>query len=147
MGRFSLNVPSESRIGITVTKPGFIQRRLSLEMSGLVPADGKIVLEESNGGIFGRVTYDEGQPVTRFRMTISTIREEARSLMYERDFESNDGVFSVTDLPVGTYDLNIDTLPYTRAMSRQSGSIKRVEIRKGYYYGEILVLFPRAKVS
>ena len=76
-------------------------------------------------------------------MTLSTIREEPRSMMYERDFESNDGVFSITDLPVGTYDLNVDTLPYSRVVSRQSASVKRVEIRKAYYYGEVLVLFPR----
>ena len=61
----------------------------------------------------------------------------------ERDFEGNDGVFSVTDLPVGTYDLEIGTLPYSRAISRQFQMIRGVEIRKGFYYGEVLVQFPR----
>jgi hypothetical protein len=143
MGRFSLNVSSASAIGITVTKPGFIRRRLSFDLSRPALPDEKIVLAESEGGIYGRVAYDDGLPVTRFRMTLSTIREEPRSMMYERDFENNDGVFSITDLPVGTYDLNVDTLPYSRAVSRQSASVKRVEIRKAYYYGEVLVLFPR----
>jgi len=127
--------------------PGFSWSGTSFDLSRPVLPDEKIVLAESEGGIHGRVTYDDGLPVTRFRMTISTIREEPRSSIYERDFESNDGVFSIADLPAGTYDLAVDTLPYSRAISRQSASVDRIEIRKGYYYGEILVLFPRVNVK
>jgi hypothetical protein len=141
-GRFSLNVSSESHFWITVTKPGFMRRELSFDMRKPVPTDKKIVLNESEGGIFGRAIYDDGMPVTRFRMLVWR-HEGSCGEGCERDFEGNDGVFSVTDLPVGTYDLEIGTLPYSRAISRQFQMIKGAEIRKGFYYGEVLIQFPR----
>jgi hypothetical protein len=77
-----------------------------------------------------------GGVVRRFRVSLSSASGEPQDAIYERDFENDGGMFSVTDVPPGTYDLTIESLPYSISSPRQRLK-NRVEIRKGFFFGEI----------
>ncbi len=68
-------------------------------------------------------------------------------LIFFRDFESEDGQFSVTNVPAGTYDLRIQSAPFgpLNSATVRNLQVNGVEIRKGYMYGELLFQFPPSK--
>jgi hypothetical protein len=135
-GRFSTRVSSASIRDITVSKPGFLERRLGSDLGKSLPEDGKIRLSFSAGGVFGRVIDAAGGVARRFRVSLSSVSGEPQDAIYERDFENDGGMFSVTDVLPGTYDLTIESLPYSISSPRQRLK-NRVEIRKGFFFGEI----------
>jgi protocatechuate 3,4-dioxygenase beta subunit len=141
-GRFS-KVISSSAPRIKVSKPGYIEQSEIGHLSSNASApEMEIRLRQSQGGIYGRVVDDAGKPMERFQITFS-----GGPGRYIRGFESNQGIFSVTDIPAGTYDLYIEAMPYAPLESQvmQRLQIKSVEIRRGHFYGELLIQFPPLK--
>jgi hypothetical protein len=82
------------------------------------------------------VVDEAGMPVKQFHMTSIT----ETWTVYQRDFDNDDGLFSVEDVRAGIYDVSFTSLPINvRAhfLPREL-LLKRIEIRRGYYYGEIV---------
>lgn len=139
-GRFSLPVPSASDIRITANKEGFLERRVGYSYKD-APPEIEIRLKQSEGGIYGRVIDSKGTHVSKFRLSIQSPTTESL-IHYLQEFESDNGTFSITDLPPGTYDIEVEIQPDSDSPSRQFMRVNKVEIRKGYFYGEILFQFP-----
>ena len=146
-GRFSIIVSSGTLSGsrIKVSKPGYIPQvvipgfieqpggRLD---SGTPGAEVIISLKRGEGGIYGRAVDEAGNPVKRFHIVLKT----ETGTRYQRDFDNDDGRFSVEDVPAGIYDISFRSVPINIREPSLSGTLllKRIEIRRGYYYGEIL---------
>jgi hypothetical protein len=60
---------------------------------------------------------------------------------YHRDFDNDDGLFSVEDVPPGKYDLSFRSLPFNSQspLVVLKSLVEGIEIKRGYYYGEITV--------
>jgi hypothetical protein len=126
-----------------VSKTGYIeQSEIGHVGSNALAPEMEICLRQSEGGILGRVVDDAGKPAERLQITFS-----GGSGRYIRGFESDQGIFSVTDIPAGTYDLSIQVVPYAPLESQvmQRMQLKSVEIRRGYFYGELLIQLPPPK--
>ncbi len=95
-----------------------------------------ISLKRADGGIFGRAVDEAGSPVKRFSITFTS----EHGMVYRREFDNDQGLFSVEDLPAGIYDMAVRALPIDIRAPYISAKVqlKRIEIRRGYYYGEIL---------
>jgi hypothetical protein len=143
-GRFSIIVSSGTLSGsrFKVSKPGYIQQVVipgNIEQPGgrldseTPNAEVIISLKRGEGGIFGRVVDESGMPVKRFHVTLT--RETWT--VYFRDFDNDDGLFSVADIPAGIYDISFISAPINLRDTISSLLLKRIEIRRGYYYGEI----------
>jgi hypothetical protein len=148
-GRFSMVVASGAKSGIRVRVskagyvpqeviPGFIEQpkyRLGGEKSD---AEEIITLKRS-GGLFGRAVDEAGNPVRRFSLFLKS--ETGAS--YHRDFDNDNGLFSVGDVPPGIYDLAFSSLPVNLESSFvvTKSNLRSIEIRRGFYYGEIIVIF------
>ncbi len=139
-GGFSVRVSSDHVSGIKISKLGFVEQQLQFSVDG---SQNKIRLKTVECGIYGRVTDGIGKPIDRFRVSLRTTRESSRSGFYERDFENEQGMFSITDVPAGIYDLTISSLPHSSAGTWDLVRSDHIEIRKGYYYGEILAQLSR----
>jgi len=143
-GRFSkiLKIEEQS-VQVRIIKPGYIEYKETASLSsGPAAKELEICLKQSEGGLYGRVLDAEGRPLERFLMVF-----KQTGLIFFRDFESEDGQFSVTDLPAGTYDLFIQSVPFgpLNSATVRNLQVKGVEIRKGYMYGELLFQFPPSK--
>lgn len=145
-GRFSIVVSSETLSGsrFKVSKPGYIPQvvipgyieqpggRLDSETPN---AEVIISLKRGEGGIYGRAVDEAGNPVERFHIVFTT----ETGTRYQRDFDNDDGLFSVEDVPAGIYDISFRSVPINIGEPFLSRTLllKRIEIRRGYYYGEI----------
>ncbi len=118
-----------------VVIPGFIEQPGGRLDSETPNAEVIISLKRGEGGIYGRVVDEAGKPVKRFHMVLTT----ETWIRYQRDFDNDDGVFSVADVPAGIYDISFRSVPINTREPFLSGTLllKRIEIRRGYYYGEI----------
>jgi hypothetical protein len=110
----------------------------------------------SETGIFGRAINSTGEPVTRFRVVLSAASFERPSLAlvydpssifavmpYTWDIENDIGIFSITDVPAGSYKLAIQSLPHSPMEQTRYVALGTVNLRSGLVYGEILAQFPR----
>lgn len=146
-GRFSIVGSSGTLSGskFKVSKPGYIPQvvipgfieqpggRLDSETPN---AEVIISLKRGEGGIYGRAVDEAGKPVKRFHMILTT----ETWTVYHRDFDNDDGLFSVVDVPAGIYDISFTSLPINdrKPFLIERLLLKRIEIRRGYYYGEIV---------
>jgi hypothetical protein len=141
-GRFSKVIfPSAPRIN--VSKTGYIeQSEIGYVSSNAPTPEMEIRMRRSEGGIYGRVVDAAGKPAERF-----AIRFSGGSGSYLRGFESDQGLFAVTDIPAGTYDLYIQAVPYAPLESQVMPrfELQSVVIRRGYFYGELLIQLPPLK--
>ena len=96
-------------------------------------------MKRSEGGLFGRAVDEAGDPVRRF----SLLLKSETGASYRRDFDNDDGLFSVGDVPTGIYDLTFSSLPTNLGSSFviAKATLRSIEIRRGYYHGEIIALF------
>jgi len=125
---------------VFVTKPGFIAEFLYFR-DQKCPDFLEVILKPAEGGIYGRVVDEKGDPVTRF----SVVLRDAGSDHYPGLFkyiDNDNGMFSITEAPAGSYQMvvheiieNIDQVP--KRMSMQ------VEIKNGFFLGEVLVILSR----
>jgi hypothetical protein len=139
-GRFSMPTPSASDIRITVNKIGFLERRISYAFKD-APPEIEIRLKQAETGIYGRVLDSNGIPISKFRISVQSSAIKSH-LPHLRLFDSDNGTFAIMDVPPGTYDVEVEFQPNPSALPRMIMNINRVEIRKGYFYGEILFQFP-----
>ncbi len=138
-GRFAIQVSHPPVTAIWVSKRGYVEKRQTFDRMrrfgdvqiGLIPAD---------GGIFGRAIEADGQPVQHFTVLL---REQPATgaVGYSRPFESADGRFRVMDVPPGLYNISVSR----NSPGAQMVRIGEVEIRRGYYYGEIIAEFSPGK--
>ena len=145
-GRFSIVVSSVTLSGsrFKVSKPGYIPQvvipghieqpggRLDSETPN---TEAIISLKRGEGGIFGRVVDETGMPVKRFHVNL--IKETWT--VYYRDFDNDDGLFSISDIPAGIYDISFISAPINLRDPMSTQQLKRIEICRGYYFGAIQV--------
>ena len=76
-----------------------------------------------------------------------TLRLRTRDIVpeYQRNFGSANGTFSIMDIPHGTYDVTVDVPPDSSYPSYRTMRFLQVEIREGYFYGEILIQLPASR--
>jgi hypothetical protein len=139
-GRFSLPTPSASDIRITVNKIGFLEWRIGYEFKD-APPEIEIRLKQAETGFLGRVLDSNGIPISKFRISVQSSTMKS-GIHYLRLFESDNGTFAIMDVPPGTYDIEVEFQPNPSSLPRRMMNINRVDIRKGYFYGEILFQFP-----
>ena len=130
-GNFSVPVSSLDNIQITATKPGFIEERMTVNESA--PSEIEIRLRHIEGGIFGTIN------ASRFRMMFHAKGPDGRNASYSRELSNENGVFCVTDIPPGAYNVFIESNPYSALESNHYAWISNVEIKIGYLYGPLLI--------
>jgi hypothetical protein len=140
-GRFSktLRIAAQS-VRVRIIRPGYVEYRETASLSsGPAVKELEICLKQSEGGLHGRVLDAEGRPMERFNIVFKNA-----GLIYVRDFEVEDGHFSVTDVPAGAYNLSIQSVPYGPLdfNTVRTLQVEGVEIRRGYMYGELLFILP-----
>ena len=136
-GRFSIPVSNPPVTRITVTKRRYIEQRMSID--GNVPSGREIEirLQPAGCGFFGRVVDAAGNPVPRFEIVLYEASAILANHGYRRTFDNAGGMFSITDVPAGIYDVAVKNLQSPPATLRLQG----IEVRSGYWYGEILIQF------
>jgi hypothetical protein len=147
-GRFSIVVSSGTLSGsrFKVSRSGYIPGEVipvSIgQPGGTLDSETRdeeviIRLKRGEGGIYGRAVDEAGNPVKRFHIVLKT----ETGTRYQRDFDNDDGLFSVEDVPAGIYDVSFTSIPINdrEPFLVESLVLKRIEIRRGYYYGEIQV--------
>jgi hypothetical protein len=133
-GTFSMPLSNPPVYQITVTKAGYAEQRL---VFGSKPAPSVIDvrLQPAEAGFFGRVIDEAGNPARRFTMYLKDL-SAPDMLGFLRQFDTEDGRFSVTDVAPGVYSVRIipdSVIPLTNA------DLPQLEIRKGFYYGGVTV--------
>jgi len=148
-GRFSIALSNSPAGSVAVSKPGYLTKRLNFPNRSQGPTEGiEICLRIPETGVFGRVIDESGRPVNRFRVTLigmdpaadvdHIVGSSAYYSYHQFTFEDDDGKFLVTEIPAGFYMLTITSIPDSPREIRIYDPKERVELRKGYYYGEIL---------
>lgn len=128
---------------IEVSKRGYTHLKIDFDEKHAAPTFVEIHLKRvEGGGIYGRLIDDAGNPVKRFCVEFFDSSRESRRPQFAEEFENDGGMFSTTVVPPGTYDVSIVSLPYSQMERQQGVTIARVDIRNGYFYGEILAQFP-----
>jgi hypothetical protein len=138
-GRFSLKSGETSVTGFVAYKQGYLEQRMAITDGQPILTGIEICLRKPEGGIFGRVVDSSGIPVRLFNVTFAP---GAWKASYFRSYENESGRFSVWDVPAGTFDITFYSVPNSRLERPRSVVIGQLEIRKGYYFGEIMVQFP-----
>ena len=154
-GKFSMVVASGTKSGIRVKVskagyvlqeviPGFIERPKNRFGDEKTDAEEIITLKRSEGGLYGRTVDEAGIPVKRF----SLLLKSQAGASYRRDFDNDDGLFSVVDVPPGIYDLTFSSIPVNLGSNFLTAKaiLRSIEIRRGYYFGEIVVLFSPSRL-
>jgi hypothetical protein len=149
-GKFSKSVTTSDRtIPVHINKSGYLEYFETVPLNNQPLAkEIEIRLKQSEGGLFGRVIDDAGRAVQRFEIVFrGSPKAEPERSIYIRGFEGEEGLFSVSDIPAGIYDLYVEAIPYGPMddMLLQNMELKNVEIRKGYFLGELLFQFPPRK--
>jgi hypothetical protein len=155
-GRFSIVVPAgiQSGFRVKVSKagyvpqeviPGFREQPQNRSRGLIADAEEVITLKRSEGGLYGRAVDEAGIPIKRFSLLL---KSQAGTSYYRRDFDNDDGLFSVVDVPPGIYDLTFSSVPVNLESSFLSAKaiLRSIEIRRGYYFGEIMVLFSSSRL-
>jgi len=135
-GRFAFAVNAPPLAEIRVTARGFSENHIEFSDADRVPSYLEIRMSPANAGIFGRVVDATGTPVKHLSVRMQDTAKK-REGIYTRQFDTSDGLFSVDDIPAGTYDVTfripIGSVPQLR--------LEHVEIKEGYLYGEVLLQF------
>jgi hypothetical protein len=130
-GMFSVPVPALPVKEIKVNRVGYLSERL-LFLEEAAPSFVRIRLKRTEGGIYGRVVNDQGKPIKKFIMT--TLDPQGGSGMISRMFEDEDGLFAISDVPPGNYQLTAASVGTAAKIANL-----KVEIRSGLYFGEVIV--------
>jgi hypothetical protein len=132
---------------VGASKLGYLEQQLTFDQGTPAPPEIEISLKYPEGGLFGRAIDDEGRPVYRFRLRFFDTSSQWGSARYTRDFQDDNGLFLVTDVPAGAYDVAMQSLPYSSLEPGPEMRLGQMEIRKGYYFGEIILRIhqPKAK--
>lgn len=133
-GRFVFPLFYPSVCEVRVTKPGYVEKRITYDDQP-APAFLEIRLESPNTGFFGRAVDSDGKPVKRFGLVFGSSSTPTGGV-YSRDVENDEGRFCITDIPAGTYRVRFQSNTSTVHLFAE---IKELTLKDGYLYGEILV--------
>jgi hypothetical protein len=132
-GRFSVHVSFAPVHQVRVKKEGYAEQNIVLETEP--PAKMlEIRLQRADTGIFGRVVDEEGKPVHRFSLYFHYYAAQS-ALGVLRWFDNEEGAFFVADLNPGTCEMVVST----DSIPPQKAVLKQLEIKKGFYFGELLM--------
>jgi hypothetical protein len=141
-GLFSVRVPFPPVRQVSVTKRGFVSETVTYD-KGMAPEFAEIRLRRVDGGIYGRVLDTAGKPVSRFSIVLWDL-SPAPKPPFGRFFDNEEGLFSITEVPAGWYRLVVNSAGDSGTNGAQSWELKRIEFRRGLFFGEVVAQFGSA---
>ncbi len=146
-GRFVLSLSYPPVREVKLTKAGFFDQRLTFESGKPVPPESTVRLKSVEAGIYGRVIDFRGLAVKRFVVHMRSSSEASGGPEYQKSFSSDRGSFSVTDVAPGTYTLVVQSVQSATTDDVQLMQLDKVELRKGFLLGEVIVQFAKPKFA
>ncbi|MBZ5497894.1 MAG: carboxypeptidase-like regulatory domain-containing protein [Acidobacteriia bacterium] len=143
MGRFSLPLSYPPVREIRISSPGYLDQRLAFDSNKPVPAETVVRVKSVEAGLYGRVIDYRGIPVKRFIVHLRDTAAKPGSREYQRSFSSENGRYMMTDVAPGVYTFIIQSVPNSTAEDVQLLRVEKMEIRKGFFFGEVLSQFPK----
>jgi hypothetical protein len=134
-GKFMLPLSNPPVSRIQVTRQGYAEEQLVFDAQPAPPVL-EIRLQFENAGVFGQVMDSENRPAKRFTLVF---RSSASTGLpgFVRNIQSENGKFSVRDLPPGVYALSIRSDVTTDPPKDRAFNLPQVEIRRGFLYGQL----------
>ena len=139
-GRFSMPLSYPPILRITATKRGYAEYNHVFDGKPL-PMEMEIRLLSASSGIFGRVLDEAGKSIRRFSVIAWDAFAPGR-YAFRREFDDDNGQFLVTDIPAGIYRVKFQA---AEGYWLRSTVLDNLEIRPGYFYGEIQVRLVSSK--
>ncbi len=141
LGMFSVPLLDAPIREVVAGKPGYITEfLLYYDDKQKCPPFMEITLKRTEGGIYGRVIDEEGKPVALFSVVLRDFAQQSPYPRFARFFDNEEGLFSITEVPAGRYGMSVMSIvdPTTKRRP-QSWESNQVELRKGLYFGEMLI--------
>ncbi len=132
-GRFSVQISAAKASRIAVSHPGHVSTVITVADESS-PRDFTIELKPSEAGIFGRVLDDRGTPVKEFVVYLEEVSEGKSGFRAVRAFFDPDGVFSLTDLPAGVFNLRV-----VDQVNGRSIVVENLRLRRGLACGDLQI--------
>jgi hypothetical protein len=141
-GRFLLPLSYPPVREIKITRLGYLDQRLTFDVNNPPPPEVVVRMKRVEAGLYGRVVDSHGIPVKRFVVHLRDAAAKPGGEEYQRSFSDERGAFMITDIAPGTYTLQIQSVLSATTDNVQLATRERVEVRKGFLFGEVLVQFP-----
>jgi protocatechuate 3,4-dioxygenase beta subunit len=139
-GMFSVTVSIPPVREIMVSKPGYMAGWFFYhDENQKCPPFLEIRLKRVEGGIYGRVINEAGRPVTSFGVALFDTSSESSPPRFGKYFDNEEGLFSITEVPAGTYKVAVFAITDPTTNQVQKRASQQIEIRKGLFFGEVLV--------
>lgn len=146
-GRFEVPLSYPPVRELRVSSPGYLDQRLAFDNKKPAPPEVVVRVKRLEAGLYGHVIDYRGLSVKRFIVHLRDAAAKPGSQEYQRSYNSENGRFAITDAAPGSYTLIIQSVPESTAEDVQLVRLEKVEIRKGFLFGEVLAQFPKPKYA
>lgn len=117
-GRFEIPDLSRGAYALMVTADGWAEARLQRIDAGRTDV---VVEMEQQGGAMGRVVDDNGEPLTRFRLSVRQVnpqtRLHGRPIQQPQNIQHPEGQFQVQGLDRGMYVVDAEAMGFAQSFS------------------------------
>lgn len=146
-GRFAVPLSYPPVRELRVSAPGFLDQRLAFDGRKSPTGETVVRMKKVEAGIFGRVIDYRGIPVKRFVLHLRKDPARPAGTDFQRSYSVDSGRFAVTDVAPGVYSMIIQSVPGSSAEDVQVYRNDAVEIRQGFFLGEVIIQFPKPQFA